>query len=174
MTHGRRGLHNVSAVQAVFIFTSTRVHVTQGDSSLKACMPWLCTGVIIFWGLSEPEISKVLTKLHSSKYMVDPLTDDETEQDTFSVVIGAGNGSIANDTITLPQVYYSEWRIKMAISHALAQSSKLCLYEERMSELVSSTKDMPTHLAKTGKVRSRRAPAGATSLRTPKGACCKA
>lgn len=137
-------------------------------------MPWLCTGVIIFWGLSEPEISKVLTKLHSSKYMVDPLTDDETEQDTFSVVIGAGNGSIANDTITLPQVYYSEWRIKMAISHALAQSSKLCLYEERMSELVSSTKDMPTHLAKTGKVRSRRAPAGATSLRTPKGACCKA
>lgn len=112
-------------------------------------------GVIIFWGVAELEISRVLKKVHSTKYMVDPLTDDEMEQDTFSVVIGAGNGSIANDTITLPQVYYSEWRIKMAISHALAQSSKLCLYEERMSELVTSTKDMPTHLAKTGKVCSR-------------------
>jgi Uncharacterised ACR, YagE family COG1723 len=100
------------------------------------------------------EIEKVISNVNSTKYMVEPLTDDEMEQDTFSVVIGAGNGSIANDTITLPQVYYSEWRIKMAISHALAQSSKLCVYEERMNELVTSTKDMPLHLAKTGKVCS--------------------
>jgi hypothetical protein len=112
-------------------------------------------GVVIFWGMSESEIFKVLTAVLSTRYMVDPLSEDEVEQDTFSVVIGPGNGSIANDTITLPPVYYNEWRIKMAISHALAQSAKLCLYEERMGHLVASTKDMPTHLAKTGKVHCR-------------------
>lgn len=41
----------------------------------------------------------------------------------------------------------------MAISHALAQSTKLLLYEQRLGDLVNRTKDMPAYLAKTGKVR---------------------
>lgn len=40
----------------------------------------------------------------------------------------------------------------MAISHALAQSTKLLLYEQRLGDLVNRTKDMPAYLAKTGKV----------------------
>ena len=42
--------------------------------------------------------------------------------------------------------------MRLAISHALAQSSKLAVYEERVWGLVEETKHMPEALAKDGKV----------------------
>ena len=39
---------------------------------------------------------------------------------------------------------------RLAISHALAQSTKLCVYEERMVDLVEETKHLPVMLAKKG------------------------
>ena len=42
--------------------------------------------------------------------------------------------------------------IKLSISHALAQSTKLMLYEELILELVSATKEIPLQLSATGKV----------------------
>ena len=44
-------------------------------------------------------------------------------------------------------------RIKMSILHALAQSTKLSVYEGRAMALVEDTKDLPELLATTGKVR---------------------
>jgi len=43
--------------------------------------------------------------------------------------------------------------IKLSISHALAQSSKLSVYEDRVTEIVESTKNLPETLAATGEVR---------------------
>lgn len=40
--------------------------------------------------------------------------------------------------------------IKLSISHALAQSAKLSVYEERVMEIVENTKDLPETLAATG------------------------
>lgn len=40
--------------------------------------------------------------------------------------------------------------IKLSISHALSQSTKLCVFEERVIEIVASTKDLPEILASTG------------------------
>jgi uncharacterized Rmd1/YagE family protein len=75
------------------------------------------------------------------------------ERDDFCVIYAPIQRSkIANDQIMIPIGFRDEWSIKLAISHALAQSSKLCLYEARMGDLVNDTKDMPDHLARTGKV----------------------
>lgn len=41
--------------------------------------------------------------------------------------------------------------IKLSISYALSQSTKLCVFEERVLEIVASTKDLPESLASTGK-----------------------
>lgn len=46
----------------------------------------------------------------------------------------------------------SDHLIKLSISHALAQSTKLSVYEQRVMEIVESTKDLPEILATTGKV----------------------
>lgn len=47
----------------------------------------------------------------------------------------------------------SDHLIKLSISHALAQSAKLSVYEERVIQIVESTKDLPEALAATGEVR---------------------
>jgi uncharacterized Rmd1/YagE family protein len=44
-------------------------------------------------------------------------------------------------------------QVKLAICHALAQSTKLCVYEERVVELVLETKHLPQALALNGTVQ---------------------
>lgn len=46
--------------------------------------------------------------------------------------------------------------LKLSISHALAQSTKLTVYEERVVEIVESTKELPVILATTGTVKLSR------------------
>jgi uncharacterized Rmd1/YagE family protein len=79
------------------------------------------------------------------------------ERDNFSVCYApVSHSKIANDEITIPLSFCNDSGIKLSISHALAQSAKLSLYEARMGELVNLTKDMPDHLARTGQVWMRR------------------
>jgi uncharacterized Rmd1/YagE family protein len=42
--------------------------------------------------------------------------------------------------------------IKLSISHAIAQSVTLALYEERIDVAIESTKHIPVVMARTGKV----------------------
>ena len=58
--------------------------------------------------------------------------------------------------VPCPAVNYrlrNDHLIKLSISHALAQSAKLSVYEERVIEIVENTKDLPETLAATGEVR---------------------
>lgn len=45
---------------------------------------------------------------------------------------------------------------KLAISHALSQSTKLCVFEERIEQTIESSKHIPGDLALTGKVQLSR------------------
>jgi hypothetical protein len=44
------------------------------------------------------------------------------------------------------------FQIKLAISYALAQSTKLSLHERRVTDMVLETKHLPESLARSGKV----------------------
>lgn len=46
--------------------------------------------------------------------------------------------------------------MKLSISNALAQSTKLTVYEERVVEIVEQTKELPVILATTGTVKLSR------------------
>jgi uncharacterized Rmd1/YagE family protein len=46
----------------------------------------------------------------------------------------------------------SQPQIKLAISYALAQSTKLSLHERRVTDMVGETKHLPESLARSGKV----------------------
>ena len=43
-------------------------------------------------------------------------------------------------------------RTKLALSHALAQSVKISLFEELISSTIEQTKDIPKLLSETGKI----------------------
>lgn len=46
--------------------------------------------------------------------------------------------------------------IKLAISHAIAQSTKLCRFEERMNSTMLGVQQIPKKLALTGKLGMKR------------------
>jgi len=54
------------------------------------------------------------------------------------------------DTITINHRFSNDHLIKLSISHALSQSTKLCVFEERVIMIVMNTKDLPGTLAATG------------------------
>ena len=57
---------------------------------------------------------------------------------------------LQNDTITINVRFRADHLIKLSISHALSQSTKLCVFEERVLEIVQQTRDLPEALASTG------------------------
>lgn len=61
---------------------------------------------------------------------------------------------IYNDIITLKSP--SNYMAKLTISHAIAQSTKLTLFEGLIEETIEKTKNVPECMAKTGKVELSR------------------
>ena len=108
-------------------------------------------GVVVLWSLNRAQEADVLANLVGPA-LEDPLPPGETEVDEFAYVYGPGKPSIADDTISLPARAVGDATTKLAISHALAQSTKLCLYEERVLEVVEATRDLPEAMAATGRV----------------------
>lgn len=108
-------------------------------------------GVVVLWSLTRAQEADVLQNLVGPA-LEDALPPGETEVDEFAYVYGPGKPSIADDTISLPGRAVGDAITKLAISHALAQSTKLCLYEERVLEVVEATRDLPEAMAATGRV----------------------
>jgi uncharacterized Rmd1/YagE family protein len=80
-----------------------------------------------------------------------PLPPRDVEVDEFQFHYTASEKpNISNDTITINHRFAHDHLIKLSISHALSQSTKLCVFEERVMEIVQSTKDLPELLASTG------------------------
>ena len=75
--------------------------------------------------------------------------DFETEEFHFEYNNELSRPRIYNDMITLRS---GDHMIKLAISHAIAQSTKLSFFEEAMAEQMDTAKDVPTRLAKTGEL----------------------
>jgi uncharacterized Rmd1/YagE family protein len=80
-----------------------------------------------------------------------PLPSREVEVDEFQFQYSATERpNISNDTITISHHFAHDHLTKLSISHALTQSTKLCVFAERVMETVQSTKDLPELLASTG------------------------
>ncbi|KAL5611634.1 hypothetical protein BROUX41_000783 [Berkeleyomyces rouxiae] len=85
-----------------------------------------------------------------------PLDQDdfETEEFHFAYSADVSRPRIFNDMITL--LPGSDHMIKLTISHAIAQSTKLCYFEERMTQTLSAAQNIPKQLAKTGQLVMKR------------------
>ena len=83
--------------------------------------------------------------------MVRPLEEDdfETEEFHFQYDSKARKPRIFNDMITLRT---SDHMIKLAMSHAIAQSTKLSFFEERMARTMAEAQHVPRRLALEGRL----------------------
>ncbi|KAK3355124.1 hypothetical protein B0H65DRAFT_36910 [Neurospora tetraspora] len=115
-------------------------------------------GVVVFWNFTEHQEKDILADLTFAEnetgvsLATRPLdqNDFETEEFHFEYSADVDRPRVFNDMITL--LPRSDHMVKLTISHAIAQSTKLCFFEERMSETMEGAQDVPKRLALTGKL----------------------
>ena len=119
-------------------------------------------GVVVFWNFTERQEKDILADLtfadaeDDPNLLTRPLEEDdfETEEFHFEYSEDVKRPRVFNDMITL--LPRSDHMIKLTISHAIAQSTKLCFFEERMGETMSDAQHVPKTLALTGELNMTR------------------
>ncbi|EGV64918.1 DUF155-domain-containing protein [Yamadazyma tenuis ATCC 10573] len=113
-------------------------------------------GIVVFWNFSETHEKNILADLsfaynESVPLMINPIKeqDIETEEFHFDYDENVHRPRIYNDMITLRS---ADHLIKLTMSHAIAQSTKLGLFESRMINVLQSISRLPKKLALTGEL----------------------
>jgi len=115
-------------------------------------------GVVVFWNFLERQERDILGDLSfasmdsSVPLLTKPLDEDdyETEEFHFEYRADVKRPRVFNDMITL--LPRSDHMVKLTISHAIAQSTKLCFFEERMNHTMLEAQHVPKALALTGEL----------------------
>ncbi|ODM16129.1 hypothetical protein SI65_08563 [Aspergillus cristatus] len=110
-------------------------------------------GTVVLWGMSPAYESRFLSDI--SKFATSILSPEDTQIENFNFYYAREyQARIYNDFISLRDP--RNHMIKLAISHALSQSVKTSLFEDIVSETISSTAPYPAQIAQTGSVNLTR------------------
>lgn len=125
-------------------------HVADFDTTVHVPEVFLFEyGVVVIWGMSPAHEQRFLKDI--AKFEVEKLDIDDVETECFNFYYTQDyQARIYNDFITLRDK--NNYMIKLAISHALAQSVKTSLFEELIASTIETCKDIPTQIALTGKI----------------------
>lgn len=105
-------------------------------------------GVVVMWGFLESEEQRFLNEL--ARFEQEKLADEDVEVEEFNYYITQSyQPRIYNDFFALSNHNYL---IKLSISHAIAQSAKVSLFEELVDNTISDTQDFPLMIAESGKI----------------------
>ena len=118
-------------------------------------------GVAVFWNFTERQEKDILADLTFSEsdtgfsLLIRAQTENdlETEEFHFEYSPETPRPRVFNDMITLRS---GDHMIKLAMSHAIAQSTKLCFFEQRMANQMVEAQHVPKRLALTGKLGLKR------------------
>lgn len=100
-------------------------------------------GAVVFWGLTLNEEKRFLNDLREYEKDPSPHTEDE-----FTYIYG-DNMRIDEDEIILQN---KDPLPKLAVSHGIAQSVKLNVFEDRIFKTYENTKWLPAELSVKGKI----------------------
>lgn len=114
-------------------------------------------GVVVFWNFTERQEKDILADLTFSAINTgislvsrpQEESDFETEELHFEYSPLVERPRVFNDMITLRS---GDHMIKLAMSHAIAQSTKLSFFEEKMSQTMLDAQYVPKRLALTGQL----------------------
>ena len=114
-------------------------------------------GVAVFWNFTERQEKDILADLTFADadtglpLLIRPQTEEnfETEEFHFEYSSEILRPRIFNDMITLRS---GDHMIKLTMSHAIAQSTKLSFFEQRMVDQMSEAQHVPKRLALEGKL----------------------
>ncbi|KAH8115944.1 DUF155-domain-containing protein [Phellopilus nigrolimitatus] len=104
-------------------------------------------GTVVIWGMTEAEEKRFLSSI--KRFEVERLAPDDIEMEDLNYYY-ANYSRIFNDVVTLRKG--SGFMTKLSLSHALAQSVKISLFEGLITSTIENTKDIPEIISETGKV----------------------
>ncbi|CEG69537.1 Putative Sporulation protein RMD1 [Rhizopus microsporus] len=110
-------------------------------------------GVIVFWGMTLEEEAKILRELEPFEEEKLEINDVETEEFRYYYT-EYQQPRIYNDIITLR--HPSNYLVKLTISHAIAQSVKMTLFERLIDDTITETKYIPQVMAESGNIHMSR------------------
>ncbi|KAI9682229.1 MAG: hypothetical protein M1817_000283 [Caeruleum heppii] len=118
-------------------------------------------GVAVFWNFTERQEKDILADLTFSEsetgvsLVSRPQREEdfETEEFHFEYSPHISRPRVFNDMITLRS---GDHMVKLAMAHAIAQSTKLSFFEERMAHNMNQAQDIPRKLALTGELGMKR------------------
>lgn len=106
-------------------------------------------GVVVLWGFTEREEKSLLNDI--DRFEKEKLAQEDIQIEEFNYYITTSyQPRIYNDFITLRDG--SNYMTKLSISHAIAQSVKISLFEELVDNTIEDTQDIPQEIALSGKV----------------------
>ncbi|MGR9117657.1 MAG: RMD1 family protein [Gammaproteobacteria bacterium] len=111
----------------------------------NACSIVFSYGVVAHWNVNLDERRKLHQLLLD--YAVKP--DPEPQEDNFSYQTGCEQDRIQFDHIELNEADFKEL---LALSHAMAQSIKLAVFERNAIDTIHATSHLPESLAREGKI----------------------
>ncbi|CAG8513931.1 9451_t:CDS:10 [Cetraspora pellucida] len=110
-------------------------------------------GVVVIWGMKEVEEKSLLRELVA--FEDEKLAPEDVETEEFHFHYAASyQPRIYNDVITLK--HSGNYMVKVTISHAIAQSVKMTLFEGLIEDTIEATKHIPITMAESGKVSMSR------------------
>lgn len=132
-------------------------HRVAPDATTFAEMFVFSYGVVVFWNFTERQEKDILADFTFSENETgvsllarpENEADFETEELHFEYSPYVDRPRVFNDMITLRS---GDHMIKLAMSHAIAQSTKLSYFEEKMAQTMLDAQHVPKRLALTGEL----------------------
>ncbi|KAK3252351.1 hypothetical protein CYMTET_38351 [Cymbomonas tetramitiformis] len=111
-------------------------------------------GVTVFWGLDMAQEQKLLQGVvRAAGVGVGQLAETDIEDDEFEAVFTAREKPrMENDTIVFAMAMLKNTQVRLATSYALAQSTKLSIFEERITKHTAIAMELPRMLAEDGTI----------------------
>ncbi|KAJ2392254.1 sporulation protein rmd1 [Coemansia sp. RSA 2559] len=110
-------------------------------------------GVVVIWGMDESHEREFLRELEPFEVEKVDEGDIETEELEFYINPKA-QSRIYNDVISLRTT--KGHMAKLSISHAIAQATKLSLYEGLVDDTIEATRHIPQRMAESGTIEMTR------------------
>jgi len=109
-------------------------------------------GSVVFWGLDTSAERHILREI-AEPCLENPLHIAYQERDRIAVTYSTSPRTvIEDDALALHYKFVDNMEVKLAVSFALAQSTKLVVYEEELRRLVKRLSNLPGDLAELGEV----------------------
>ncbi len=106
-------------------------------------------GVVVYWNVDLDERREL--QLQLLDYAVKP--DADPQEDNFSYESGLEHDRFQHDHIELRS---GDYKVLLALSHAMAQSIKLAAFETHAIKTIQETSHLPESLAREGKIKLSR------------------